>query len=93
MLLLADALIDPAQNGLSLKIHSLTSYDNGNTETNTLYFYYMVGGTTDTTVVQTTTKPTSGSSSTTGFLLAAIMLQIAAATLVEIFACDHMCLA
>jgi len=92
-LLLADALIDPAQNGLSLKIHSLTAYDNGNTETNTLYFYYMVGGTTDTTVVQTTTKPTSGSSSTTGFLLAAIMLQIAAATLVEIFACDHMCLA
>jgi len=65
-LLLADALIDPAQNGLSLKIHSLTAYDNGNTETNTLYFYYMVGGTTDTTVVQTTTKPTSGSSSTTG---------------------------
>ncbi len=43
-LLLADALINPNQNGLSEKIHNLKYYDNGNSKTNTLFFYYMIGG-------------------------------------------------
>lgn len=47
-LLLADAIIDPNQPGLSDKIHGLKSFDNGNSKTNTLYFYYMLSGSTST---------------------------------------------
>ena len=43
-LLLADAVVNPNRNGISQQIHSLKSYDNGNSRTNTLYFYYMIGG-------------------------------------------------
>lgn len=47
-LLLADAIIDPNQPGLSDKIHGLKSFDNGNSKTNTLYFYYMLSSSTST---------------------------------------------
>lgn len=73
-LLLADAIVDPSQPGLSDKIHRLKSFDNGNSKTNTLYFYYMLSGSTDSTLppnvstieplttpgpTQPTTKPTT----------------------------------
>ncbi len=63
LLLLADAIIDPLQYGLSTKIHNLNNYDNGNSKTNTLYFYYMAGGTptesgvTNPTTIGTGTYP------------------------------------
>ena len=44
-LLLADAMVDATQSGLSTQIHSLQLFDNGNSKTNTLYFYYLIGGT------------------------------------------------
>lgn len=65
LLLLADAIVDPLQYGLSTKIHNLVNFDNGNSKTNTLYFYYMAGGTTSETgnpVTNPTTNPSSGSS-------------------------------
>ncbi len=65
-LLLADALINPNQTGLSEKIHNLKTYDNGNSKTNTLFFYYMIGGqpsestgTTVSPITGQTTKPAS----------------------------------
>ena len=72
ILLLADALVDPLQYGLSTKIHSLQLYDNGNSRTNTLYFYYMVGGTptesgggvVTTAAVTTVTGPVTGTGTT-----------------------------
>ncbi len=52
-LLLADAIIEPSQPGLSEKIHALRSYDNGNSRSNTLLFYYMLSGSGP----QTTSSP------------------------------------
>lgn len=65
-LLLADALVDPNQYGLSQNIHNLKSYDNGNSRTNTLYFYYLVGGSPSNGTLITTTNPTGITSSSTG---------------------------
>lgn len=64
-MLMADAIVDPNRSGLSNEIHKLSVYDNGNTQTNTLYFYYFVGGSPSGDSGQVTGISSSSTTTTT----------------------------